>query len=164
MGPLEKWAEQEIKNFKKEVVKSLQPRLEEACRSATREIREKVTDVWFRQWNGTHTKEATQYEVSSSIDGDTLHCTVNTYVDSGAYGGASRARKYLDDHPEYPELKDPANWVLSKFHDEGIIGLPKESTVTDWVNSSFHQFNTLTEEMQINVLWKSFESKVASRL
>lgn len=173
MGILEAWAMGAIDDFKEEVVSSLQGRLEEICREVTKELREKITDIWFRQWNGTHTKEATQYNPSSSINGDTIHCVVVTFVDSGAYAGAAEAKRYMSQHRNYPEEKPPVDWVLSKFHDEGIIGLPLEGKIfhppgspyhPHWHNDEFHQFNTLTEEMETNPLWKYFEPKVASRL
>ena len=164
MGMIVDFMENALKEFKTDFLRELSGRLNAACESSTREIREEITDYWFRGYNGSKTKAATVYFPNTTISGDHATCIVDTYTDSALYVTPPRAAAYLARHPDYPVTHEPSDWVLHLFHDTGDIGLPPGSTVTTWVNPTPHRYNTLTNELAINGLWGLFEGLVMSKL
>lgn len=167
MGQVADFFTNAIKDFKGDVTDEILEKLPSACEEATREIREAITDIWFRGFNGEPTKGATRYIPSLTKGENGGSCVVETYTDSAWYYPIPiEAEKYLARH-DYPELKDPVNWVLFQFHDLGNIGLPPAAssiTGTGWVNKNPHHYNTLTSELASNPLWGRWEGLVMSKL
>lgn len=155
-------------DFKHDYLVQLSERLSAACESATRELREEITDIWFRGFNGSKTKAATVYLPNLTIGADTATCIVDTYTDSAIYATPIKASEYVrrHSHPpkQYPTPYAPSDWVLHLFHDVGNIGLPDVSTVSNWVNHNRHHYNTLTSELISSPIWGEFEALVLSRL
>lgn len=165
MGILVEFFTNAFNEYKRGFLEDLGGRLSPACEKATRILREEITDIWFRGFNGSKTKAATLYLPSLSFGADSVTCIVNTYTDSALYATPVKAAEYVARHAgEYPITHHPSDWVLHLFHDVGNIGLPDTSTVSKWVNHHRHHYNTLTSELQSSGIWTEFEGLVLSML
>lgn len=144
-------------------------KLKSVCKQATKDVRIDIIRSWYT-YNWASTVFATQYnqsvDKSGSGESRKIVVTTDSYVDSARFHPhSSTAQKWLDRHPDVPAIYPPNEYVLNLIMDQGIIGLPATSTVSDWKNNNFKiARNGLEAEYETSPIWKTFESKVKGML
>lgn len=165
MGILLDWGKSVIKEVEHGLLEEASGKLEGVCKRVTQDIREDIVHSWFSELNYGSLDAATQYDPSMEFGENRLTAIVNSYVDSGAYNPASMR---LDQWNAYHGFGgDPRVQILQMQMHSAFIGLPKFSTVSNWVNKDEHfhpRSQGLEAETNTNGKWKEFEGRVKGLL
>lgn len=144
-------------------------RYEKACKQATKEIRERVIEDWFGEYNADKAKSSSVYRpYIKAQDNKKVIISVNTYNDADLYPLIPDAEAWLSRNDVSPQWSSNI-YVLEKLQmDKGIIGLPERSVYfpeKNWKNANFIQRDeTLRKAILNSSLWDSFEERVKSKV
>lgn len=117
---------------------------------------------WFGDFDGSRwAVEALQHvNTVAHVSGINASITFTSFT-STEVGNFDRAEAWKARRKENGEplpMDEPSEEYVSKLvWEEGIIGLPANSTLTDWVNPVFHKNKPLDMHMQETTEWDQVE-------
>ena len=137
-------------------------------------VRQRIIDAWFEGFNGTPFSAVKVQHVteSHSINGFAGHLTFRSWTESSEIRTFASAEKWRSrEWREDPGVESNL-WVSNLVFDQGIIGLPKYSSIPgysgrgwlDGVNLHFHQKEPLSSEILSSNKWVDFMNKVEKEL
>ncbi len=149
----------DLSSLKNELLKQELKRYRDAGKKAMKEIRVSIVSQWFGGFSPTSMNNATTYSAYSQLINDSLaRVTVRSWVDPEKYNQGQRIQGWESRH--HAGI-DPVGFVLDLQLEQGIIGLPEKSQVSDWVNPNFHGMGiSLRDAIENNSRWKDFQSIV----
>lgn len=148
-----------FEKFEEDALSDIGGKLKPAVEKVTKNIREEIVKEWFGGFNSASLIAATEYHTTGTTKGKTLTATTDSYVNSAAYFPPSETVS--------KKAWNPGDWqsyILRLQMDQGIIGLPAKSTVTNWVNKHFHQKDPLEPHIAGSGRWEEFEERVKALL
>lgn len=124
---------------------------------ANQSIRRQATLSWFRGFNAETMLSHLAYRTVVKQRNSSIILEFESYID--AYN-ANHTSLYSW-NIRHGNPVDPSNFIIDLQWNEGIIGLPAISSMTDWVNTHFHQYQSLQKHTQLcyRHLWGSTVSR-----
>lgn len=136
-----------------------------------KKVRTNIINEWFRGFNGTPFSQNKIQEVHPSFSGSGLNYylefetwTETSGIDPGEFESAVR---WTSDYGG-----DPVEMVSSLVFDQGIIGLPLNSTIPNYsgrgwlngVNLHFHQYDPLDFAIKSSEKWVEISNKIEKEI
>lgn len=147
-----------LSNIKSDLLKTQMNNYKNAGKKAMKEIRKSIVDEWFGEFSSTSMNNATQYNTYTQLySDDTARIIIRSAVYPDMYNHGQSAQNWYALHGGN---SIPEEYVLDLQLEQGIIGLPEKSTVSDWVNPNFHQNDPLRLYIENNAKWQEFEDIV----
>lgn len=146
----------------KEVEQKIRTALQSTAQSFKEEIqlaRSQMIQTWFDGYNGSRWWAKNQQIVNSSWHASGINGSLSftSYTTTDGVGSFDSADRWLSTHGGGEPSQE---YVSGLIWEQGIIGLPESSTVSDWVNTHFIQKRPLEDYVITNPKWETIAEKL----